>query len=603
LTVVRHPLYRGVAGLLLYALLYALLSALALAAGVAPSSFWARALVVLQPFGVLGGMAILVAARQELPPASAARDALLLLIGSFGVGAGAMMISFDMSLAMDNSLSLIPLLLNFASYALLGLALALLLPLPQGGEIGAALRLLTDIATLCIVLLLLLLSLGPSLSGSLPADARPVMLLWALDAGLLFAIIGVSLRYGRDGGPLLRYARSSVACLLLASTLWLILAWHPTTTAAWGLVILPLDTVHRVLLCLGVVQSLRRPPVPPRTAIPSRTEWRVSSAAPHVLILGVAGLGMADLIVLPPLVIGMFIGLSGLRFWLVAREERITTERLAQTRRDLAAALEREQRQRAVVEQARQQADLERRETDAFAARIVHDLATPLATLQQLAQSTPEILAAHATRFQRTTGLLTTFLEYATTYLHARRHDLRCDVVDLAVVCQDACAALQPVAAARGLTLTWEDETISSQIPTDELALRRIVNNLLVNALDHTSRGEITVTLADAPDHNALYLSVQDTGPGIPCHLHERLFLPSDRGDLACAGARRLRLGMGLGLGLAIVKELSEAMGGRVLLASAPDVGTTFTVVLPLRPIADTQQEVWHDRDNHSGDR
>ncbi|MGH6939258.1 HAMP domain-containing sensor histidine kinase [Hypericibacter sp.] len=107
----------------------------------------------------------------------------------------------------------------------------------------------------------------------------------------------------------------------------------------------------------------------------------------------------------------------------------------------------------------------------------------------------------------------------------------------------------------------------------DRLALRRIVSNLIDNAVKY---GRVA-HLALATDAEAILLTVDDEGAGIPAGLREELFEPFVRLETS----RNRRTG-GAGLGLAIVRNLVEAQGGSVTIGDGPTGGARFTVKLPL---------------------
>ena len=120
----------------------------------------------------------------------------------------------------------------------------------------------------------------------------------------------------------------------------------------------------------------------------------------------------------------------------------------------------------------------------------------------------------------------------------------------------------------------------------DEDLLHRVVANLVLNAVQ-AARGPVKVTVSVAPVQageiphgtnleHAVRLQVRDNGPGIPEEIRERLFDPFVSG----------RPG-GSGLGLAIVQRAVEAHRGLVLVDSAPGAGTTFTIFLPAKMMAE----------------
>ncbi len=109
----------------------------------------------------------------------------------------------------------------------------------------------------------------------------------------------------------------------------------------------------------------------------------------------------------------------------------------------------------------------------------------------------------------------------------------------------------------------------------DAERLGQVLANLLRNAICHTEPGGIVaVNLRAEPD--AVILEVRDTGAGIPPDELPRLWERFYRG-----AAGRARDGDGAGLGLALVKELTEAMGGSVAVESRVGQGSCFTVRLP----------------------
>jgi signal transduction histidine kinase len=126
--------------------------------------------------------------------------------------------------------------------------------------------------------------------------------------------------------------------------------------------------------------------------------------------------------------------------------------------------------------------------------------------------------------------------------------------------------------AARLFALELPAETI--RVRVDNSQIRRILTNLLENALKFTSpRGVITLRLA-ARDSQAV-LSVSDTGIGIPPEDLPHLFERFHRG-------RNASRYPGSGLGLAIVKALVDEQGGTVRAESEMGVGTSIIVTLPL---------------------
>lgn len=106
-------------------------------------------------------------------------------------------------------------------------------------------------------------------------------------------------------------------------------------------------------------------------------------------------------------------------------------------------------------------------------------------------------------------------------------------------------------------------------------ALRRIVENLVDNAVKF-ARADSTITLTVRADHGRMMLHVHNEGSYLPPEQRATLFQLFGRAGSAARGKS------GWGLGLAIVRTLAESMGGSIVIESAPGMGTTFTVDLPL---------------------
>lgn len=131
----------------------------------------------------------------------------------------------------------------------------------------------------------------------------------------------------------------------------------------------------------------------------------------------------------------------------------------------------------------------------------------------------------------------------------------------------------------KGLTLTSH---IAADLPAtlfgDRQRLHQILVNLLGNAVKFTDEGEVQIR-AYRPDANRWALEVSDTGCGISPEAQPYIFEPFKRADESIT-----RRYSGAGLGLSIVKQLTEMMGGEVILKSAVGRGSTFTIILPLVP-------------------
>jgi len=137
------------------------------------------------------------------------------------------------------------------------------------------------------------------------------------------------------------------------------------------------------------------------------------------------------------------------------------------------------------------------------------------------------------------------------------------------------------LALAKKISLNLE-ESSESPIHADESLLRRMILNLLDNAIKYTPEGgRVTVTCNRAG--NEYVVSITDTGGGVPVELQPRIFERFFRVDKARSRAEND--GGGAGLGLSISRWIAEAHHGRLELTRSDSVGSTFTAYLPTGPL------------------
>jgi signal transduction histidine kinase len=140
-------------------------------------------------------------------------------------------------------------------------------------------------------------------------------------------------------------------------------------------------------------------------------------------------------------------------------------------------------------------------------------------------------------------------------------------------VIQSAVESFHLTADAKDQSLKTEIATGLPQLHADAEQIKRVLDNLLSNAIRHTPRGgEIRITAVQREDY--VSISVADTGHGIPSEYLTRLFTRF----LSVPGAQS----GGTGLGLAISRRLIEAHGGQVSAQSEVGRGTTITFTLPI---------------------
>ena len=137
-------------------------------------------------------------------------------------------------------------------------------------------------------------------------------------------------------------------------------------------------------------------------------------------------------------------------------------------------------------------------------------------------------------------------------------------------------------AAARGLQLESAASGMSGLVDSDPHRIRQIVSNLVTNAIRYTETGTVRVQLRQR--QAMLIFVVSDTGPGVP-----QAQIPLIFQEFTQLDASRTRRFEGAGMGLTIVQGLVKLFGGTVDVASKVGEGTTFTVTLPVTPVAAAQ--------------
>ena len=148
----------------------------------------------------------------------------------------------------------------------------------------------------------------------------------------------------------------------------------------------------------------------------------------------------------------------------------------------------------------------------------------------------------------------------------------RDDKIMIAAVVEEVLVDLEPLAQEKNIRLIGKCGDITMM--GSDILIYRLVYNLVENAIKYNHLGgQVTVTVCRKEEQ--VYLSVEDTGSGIPEELKERVFEPFFRVDKS----RSRELG-GVGLGLALVREIVRVHDGRIAIKSKPAGGTIFEVIL-----------------------
>ncbi|CAA9291643.1 MAG: hypothetical protein AVDCRST_MAG11-154 [uncultured Gemmatimonadaceae bacterium] len=234
---------------------------------------------------------------------------------------------------------------------------------------------------------------------------------------------------------------------------------------------------------------------------------------------------------------------------------------------------------------ARASAEAASRAKGEFLATMSHELRTPLNAIAGysdllLMELHGPLTAAQrddVERLQRGQRQLLALVDDVLTFANRDEDGARVALADVevAAVLDAAASAAAPRLAAKEIAFERPPADPSLRVRADAARLRQVVHNLLSNAGKFTDAGGRVVLGAEARG-DAVAIAVRDTGRGIPAHEHEAIFAPFTQLERGYT-----RTADGTGLGLAIARELARAMGGDVLVESAPGAGSVFTVVVP----------------------
>ena len=216
-------------------------------------------------------------------------------------------------------------------------------------------------------------------------------------------------------------------------------------------------------------------------------------------------------------------------------------------------------------------------------ADIAHELRTPLAVIQAnleaLVDGVRPLSTAAVADIHQDTQLLARLVGDLRdlSLAEAGQLPLRREPTDLGALVRAGMERFARQAKAKGVRLAVEAARDLPPADVDPDRIAQVLSNLLDNALRHTpAGGVVTICVERGVEPRVAQITVRDTGRGIaPEHL-SNVFERFYRAD----GARSRRSG-GSGIGLAVVKQLIEAHGGRVWVASVAGEGTSFRFVLP----------------------
>ncbi len=274
-------------------------------------------------------------------------------------------------------------------------------------------------------------------------------------------------------------------------------------------------------------------------------------------------------------------------------ELRVQQEELLQSNQELeerSALLEEKnqtiQERNVEIQQKAEQLELSTKYKSEFLANMSHELRTPLNSILLLSKlmADNEDLDKEYTEYAEVIqssgqGLLSLIDEILDlSKIESGKMKLEIEDVNINEVATDLRLLFNPIANDKKLEF---EITIEKDLPqvmeTDKMRLEQILKNLLSNAFKFTGKGKVSLSLSTNLANKTIVFKVKDSGIGIASDKLNLVFQAFQQAD----GSTRRKFG-GTGLGLSISKELAKLLGGDIKLESTIDVGSEFTLIVPI---------------------
>ena len=232
---------------------------------------------------------------------------------------------------------------------------------------------------------------------------------------------------------------------------------------------------------------------------------------------------------------------------------------------------------------ASRNAKLEELETlkETLTQTLVHDLKNPLAAVlgnlelleRKVDESVVHLVRRSKAAAWRMHQMILNLLDIG--QFEEGKLVLHPESMDAGSLARKTCQEMEAGAAQRGIKLEIVADEASAVLKGDAAVLRRVLDNLVSNAIEHSPQGgivRVAVTLCD----EGVEIAVSDQGPGVPPEFREKIFEKFQRLE-----SRQSMPGSNRGLGLTFCRLAVEAHGGTIWVDDAPEHGAMFRALLP----------------------
>ena len=221
---------------------------------------------------------------------------------------------------------------------------------------------------------------------------------------------------------------------------------------------------------------------------------------------------------------------------------------------------------------------IDQRET--FVSCLTHDLRTPLVAANRMLDLIDrEAFGCVSTEQQEAIKNIVSsnenMLEMLNTLLETHQYELGQKIlsfieIDIEQLIKEIVTELKPLATEKGISLELKTVSEVFRVKGDRLELRRVITNLIANAIKFTDTGSVTVSVTQ--NNSKVLIAVKDTGIGISPQDQKTIFDRYHQGNHRRSGK---------GLGLYLCQQIINAHRGKITVQSQVGKGTTFTIYLP----------------------